>query len=360
MASRCLRLSVTTVLSTTLLMSVFAVQAADLEGMSASGFSWNGLYLGASVGAAQNYGHTDFEYGSTSLSDGDWTGGWDENGHYVGALYEDVDTTDLEASNNDYFDPDLLKAWVPSADSDAVGVTGSIYLGGQAQWDALVLGAEVRGTFSTFGTSYADQWSDAVVDSVSVYCNDSNPDSNCSTYLENDNNLNATWVGPNDGGTYDGQTTGGTATVRNDWELSASTSYYAMVSGLLRTGIALDRVMVYGTGGVSGAQVTANTDAHVLETGTMLAQDDYGAGINRVGRNEVTWSGENTEQLIGYSVGGGLEFAIADNMTIRGEALYTDLGTIDVLGESTDTNATYLVTQSVRNLQVSAGLVTLF
>jgi outer membrane immunogenic protein len=345
-------------LATTALLSVPAVYAADLGAESVH--EWTGLYLGASAGATQNQGRADFEYGGTSISDSNWSGGWDENGHYIGALYEDVDTSYLDTDTDSQdFALDLLESWVDKADSEDLALSGSLYLGAQVQWDALVFGAEVRGTFSPFGASYADQWNDQVVDGETVDC-DLEPDANCFTSIESYNDWDATWEGTNGGYTNDEESSGGTTWVRNDWEMAAATSYDTMLSGLVRTGIAVDRVMVYGTGGVTAAEVTAKTNAHVLETGFLTAQTDYGTGIALSGVDEVTWSGTNTEQLVGYSLGAGFEFAMSEHMNLRGEALYTDLGDIDVTASSLDTDATYTVSQSVRNLQISAGIVTLF
>ncbi len=67
-------------------------------------------------------------------------------------------------------------------------------------------------------------------------------------------------------------------------------------------------------------------------------------------------SGSNTETLWGYTVGAGVEYAATDNMILRLEASMTDLGTIDVTGDSEDTGAEYTVTQTVANFALQTGV----
>jgi outer membrane immunogenic protein len=71
-----------------------------------------------------------------------------------------------------------------------------------------------------------------------------------------------------------------------------------------RAGVAIDRVLIYGTGGVAFAGVTGNISN--LE----------GAGDNRSDDHVHT----------GWTLGAGAEFAVTNNVSIKGEYLYADFG----------------------------------
>lgn len=75
-----------------------------------------------------------------------------------------------------------------------------------------------------------------------------------------------------------------------------------------RLGVALDRVLLYGTGGLAIADVDAT-----------FAADPAGpvAGVSTSG----------TE--LGWTVGAGVDFAVTDQIFVRGEYRYTDFGEID-------------------------------
>ncbi len=68
-----------------------------------------------------------------------------------------------------------------------------------------------------------------------------------------------------------------------------------------RVGVAADRALFYVTGGYAGGAVTTKV------------QPNAGQGYK-----ETKW-------LNGYAVGGGVEYAATDNVTVKGEYLYADL-----------------------------------
>lgn len=74
----------------------------------------------------------------------------------------------------------------------------------------------------------------------------------------------------------------------------------------LRAGVGFDRVLVYATGGVA----FGNPD-------NRLTFDVPGV---------ATWTGRDDTVRAGWTVGGGVEFAWTDNLTVRAEYLYYDLG----------------------------------
>lgn len=74
----------------------------------------------------------------------------------------------------------------------------------------------------------------------------------------------------------------------------------------VRVGAAFDRVLVYATGGLAYGNVEAS--ARVTDNGTYDESD----------------SDSNTH--FGYTIGAGVEYAVSDNWTVKGEYLYVDLG----------------------------------
>lgn len=69
--------------------------------------------------------------------------------------------------------------------------------------------------------------------------------------------------------------------------------------------VPVDRWLVYATGGLAYGDVSSR--------GT-------------VSTPALLFSGSRSETEIGYAVGGGVEYAITDNLTVKGEYLYYDLG----------------------------------
>ena len=87
---------------------------------------------------------------------------------------------------------------------------------------------------------------------------------------------------------------------------SARLDYLGTVRG--RLGFAAwDRLLLYATGGL--AYGGAHTSGSVFANGT----------------GEV-WQGSNNPTRVGWTIGGGAEYAITDNISIRAEYLYYNLG----------------------------------
>ncbi|MBW9080741.1 porin family protein [Rhizobium pusense] len=72
-------------------------------------------------------------------------------------------------------------------------------------------------------------------------------------------------------------------------------------SGRARVGYALDRTLLFATGGVAAAG----------------------------GKVDVPGIGKKDEILIGWTAGAGVEHAVTDNILVRGEYRYSDFGTKD-------------------------------
>ena len=91
-------------------------------------------------------------------------------------------------------------------------------------------------------------------------------------------------------------------------------TYREQIEGSIRgrLGIAFDRVLVYGTGGAAFAGI----------------RNTYNAGAN---------SDTIDRTRVGYTVGGGVEYAITNNVSVGAEYRYTDFGSYtDILTNTTN------------------------
>jgi outer membrane immunogenic protein len=90
---------------------------------------------------------------------------------------------------------------------------------------------------------------------------------------------------------------------------SFETDFYGSITG--RLGVGFDRILVYARGGVAFANVEASfrDDSFDDVVGSALDNDD-----------------SDSDTLVGFTIGGGAEFALTQNVTLRGEYMFTDLG----------------------------------
>ena len=138
----------------------------------------------------------------------------------------------------------------------------------------------------------------------------------------------AQWVAGLEG-TVDGSGLEGTR--RSVTGVSMSTRTEVQGSIRARVGVAFDRVLIYGTGGVAFAGFT----------------DGYLAGF---GATET-----DSKTRTGWTVGGGLEYAVTNNWSIRAEYRYSDFGRSPDFPFSTLTGGDVFFTHHLTENQVQAG-----
>jgi outer membrane immunogenic protein len=113
-----------------------------------------------------------------------------------------------------------------------------------------------------------------------------------------------------------------------------------------RLGFAWDRVLIYATGGVAFGGI--NTDITVFGT------DFFGT--------PVFGSGNRSTTRVGWTVGGGLQYALTNNWSVRAEYRFTDFGRINQTGVFEDTNpliltptAAFIGNRRIQENQVQVG-----
>ncbi|MCU4178635.1 porin family protein [Bosea sp. BH3] len=115
-----------------------------------------------------------------------------------------------------------------------------------------------------------------------------------------------------------------------------------------RAGYAFDRTLVYATGGLAYGRT--KDASSIIPTGS---DDD--------GPFQGLWTGRKAGTRAGWTLGGGVEYAITDNLTLKGEYLYYDLGRTKYVlsGFSTDPDDEFLgatVRRKTSGSIVRAGL----
>lgn len=95
-----------------------------------------------------------------------------------------------------------------------------------------------------------------------------------------------------------------------DFTTDLEMHWFATARG--RAGLAFDRLLVYGTGGLAFAELSLDT---------IVVVGAPGAG-------QLAGSVDDTK--VGWTAGGGVQFALTDHVDLSGEALYYDLGRVSV------------------------------
>jgi outer membrane immunogenic protein len=106
-----------------------------------------------------------------------------------------------------------------------------------------------------------------------------------------------------------------------------------------RVGIPLDHFLIYATGGLAVAELSMNTTVTVGDPplGQLIGSTD--------------------KTKAGWTLGGGAEYALCNNVTVKAEALWFDLGSISLNAAAPAlTNSSLDVRQQVQGVIARAGV----
>ncbi len=127
-----------------------------------------------------------------------------------------------------------------------------------------------------------------------------------------------------------------------DHRASGSSDIDFFGTARLRGGWAIDRLLIYGTGGLAWANV------------------DYDVRTVAANGDTANMSSDNIE--LGYAIGGGAEFAIDESWSVKAEYLYIGLGSEDVTGSFrngagalTGATATTVMTPSFHTVRIGVN-----
>ena len=142
----------------------------------------------------------------------------------------------------------------------------------------------------------------------------------------------AQWVAGLEG-SVDGTSLHGTRTSAGPLVVTMSTRPDVQGSIRGRVGVAFDRVLIYGTGGAAFSGITNN---YSLGFPPFLSESD-------------------TKTRTGWTVGGGLEYAVTNNWSIRAEYRYSDFGRSPDFPFSSITSGNVFFAHHLKESQVQAG-----
>lgn len=100
-----------------------------------------------------------------------------------------------------------------------------------------------------------------------------------------------------------------------DWDITSHKQLEWFTTARAKLGFAWDRLMIYATGGLAYASYDAYTQVNF-----------------RAEAPPIDLAGAYRENRLGYAVGGGLEWAFANNWSAKAEFLYLDFGSFSYKG----------------------------
>lgn len=117
-------------------------------------------------------------------------------------------------------------------------------------------------------------------------------------------------------------TIAGTRTAVGSGEITAGIDWMGTVRGRLGW-LFTPTFLLYGTGGLAYGGVYANAVHSAAGTGTVSIN---GVPIFSVGAPVIPGSGQYSNTRVGWTAGGGFEWLVMPNWSVKAEALYYDLG----------------------------------
>ncbi|EJF83615.1 outer membrane protein [Bartonella rattimassiliensis] len=111
-------------------------------------------------------------------------------------------------------------------------------------------------------------------------------------------------------------------------KLTKTHSYKEKWSGATRVRIGfaiVDRVMPYIAGGIAYAQVQGIQSVAGTRNQTVSQEKAQNDQPSQVVLTGGTWAND-TKTMVGFTIGGGVDFAMADNVLLRAEYRYSDFG----------------------------------
>jgi outer membrane immunogenic protein len=116
--------------------------------------------------------------------------------------------------------------------------------------------------------------------------------------------------------------------------MTANQSVNSFGTVRLRMGaVPINSLILYGTGGLAFGQVNANFSTLSGGAGTLSSG---GFSYTCAAAGTTCFSGSSSKTLVGWTLGGGGEFALTNNLSLKGEVLYVDLGSYNATVAATN------------------------
>ena len=309
--------------------------------------NWSGAYFGATI----NQGATTSKSENTYSNNGSAPPvGWSQN-QFKGDLFNSIESMQFTRS----FSPTITNtisttSWATNANQSQAVTSGTLLAGSNVQVENIVLGGELRVSFGNFGATS----NQSAGGSGNKYMSDyEGPILAFTNYNSSISGITS----PISGGYSPGLTNSVNYTQTGSQQ--SSVKYNNLSQAIARAGYSFGDILGYIKGGVAYANVKANTSALINESATGTINNS-GTITNYTGAQNYAFAGQSTKNMYGYAVGAGAEWALQENLSFRLEAEYYNLGKINVQGVSSQTAATYSVSQQISAYNFSVGLVRKF
>lgn len=261
--------------------------------------------------------------------------------------------------------------WDTTLDDDAFSGLGSLRFGTNFQFNEIVLGAEVDG--SLLQNDFSDDFD--ISESASLNASRSVGIDNFDDAPDDSNDYGYNWSENCDGSSpaqgldacsYSSSYSA-SYTQNGDFEYNSSLgSLYTMRA---RAGFAMGRTLLFATGGLAVGRIEMSTSANTSEKtdaewsgtarrdpagGSTLTQTTD-AGSSSTSAN-TTWSESDSKTAYGYAIGGGVSYALTENVIVTGDGYYYDLGEHSITATSSSGDASYTVSQRFDGYVLRTGL----
>jgi opacity protein-like surface antigen len=340
--------------STVCLATLTLASQANADSFSSGTYDWSGFYVGGLVGYGESRSKQDMSYTSGSATPAE---GW-VDGEFHGNVYNTIDSLTvssdfLTATNGDM---PSLTAWPNNINGNDGQFNGTALFGYNAQQDNLVFGTEFRASFGDFGASNSSAWQDFGTRTGAVAHDVEG--TNDFSYVDYGSVLTPADISNSflnsEGVSY-------TAGYHQDVSLRTSSEFNLMIAPVARIGVASEQAHFFLMGGPSYARVKSKTSATINEyTSDAAVNIEFMPSLSFNATDNYEFSGSSKQNLWGYTVGGGTEWAITEQTRFRIEAEYHDLGTTQVTGRSPETDATFTVKQKHTGYSISTGITLKF
>lgn len=308
---------------------------------------WEGMYFGGTFNATESKSKAQNTYSNDGASP---TVGWSQD-KFSGDLLNSVKSMHV-AGHPIYEDVDSIDPtpWGVNISSSKNITGGGALFGINTQREKIVLGGEVRLNFGNFGAEPGQSFSSTGTKSQEFEGNLS-----FTNYHSSLTGISSPISNPDTSNSLD-------YTQTNRQQNSIKYDYVTQLVG--RVGYSFGDVMLYGAAGLAVANVKATTATTIQET----VEGRYAftrplpptGGTSYTGSATYNFAGNSSKNMMGFAVGGGAEWMLKEDISFRAEAMYYDLGKIDVVGRSDSTSATYRVSQSVTAYNFGISIIKRF
>ena len=312
--------------------------------------NWSGSYYGGMLSSSKTNTDSNMNYFNDGASPSQ---GWSNN-EFHGNVYNSINSMVAEDDGPDMNQTPTNSSmpnpsnWLSNLQDSNRNGSLNLFIGNSKQFNNIVVGGEFRAAFGNFGAT-----SESSLNSSGSKNGSFSDGEGAKVTFTNYNSVISgitspitDWQGVNYSATYQQ-----TSSQINKTDFNNSNS---MVG---RIGYSFGDFLIYGLGGIAFANVNARTSTTINESASgNVGTISPDTSTSFSGQSTYSFAGERSKNMFGYSIGTGVEWAMKENIIIRLEAEYFNLGNISVTGHSQQTSASYNIKQEVYGHNLSTGI----